>query len=212
MRSARRIVAWLAVAGLYAVAGTARAEPPWIDAAARGDMAILPMAAQTDGTATAGGRLPLPPVPPAGRSTVTVGRAVPAAAGPSVSMDFAPGDPAATPRPGVIRPAKPASAKPERTALPLPPTPPFPALGRPMDILLPYSGLSVRPLPDLPRLQAYGPVAAHGPDRPYAGFNAQTDCILDHQRFDSRGVRQRYPHPCGPTRDLDFDQPAFTTR
>jgi hypothetical protein len=106
-----------------------------------------------------------------------------------------------------VKPGMPKGAK-----LPLPPTPPLSRVGPPAPTVLPYTGLTVRPMPELPPLRAQGRLSALGADKPYAGFNAQTDCILDHQRFDSRGTRQRYPHVCGPTRDLDFDLPAFTTR
>src|SRR6185295_2245965 len=77
---------------------------------------------------------------------------------------------------GTVKPAKP-----ERVALPLPPTPPFPRVGPSAPTVLPYTGLIVRPMPELPPLRAQGRLAAYGTDRPYASFNAQTDCILDHQ-------------------------------
>ncbi|MBX6320631.1 MAG: hypothetical protein IRY94_02275 [Rhodospirillaceae bacterium] len=212
IRSALRVGAW-ALAGWLAAVGPAGAEPPWIDAVARGDGALvglapaaIPATGSGDVAAPAAG-VPLPPSPPAERLTVAVARAVPQILDPSPSMDFAPRDPASLPRPGVTRPPRP-----ERLALPLPPTPPFPALGPPMDILLPYTGLTIPALPALPPLRPLGRLAAFGMDRPHADFNPQTDCILDHQRFDGRGTRQRYAHVCGPTRDLDFDLPAFTTR
>jgi hypothetical protein len=34
----------------------------------------------------------------------------------------------------------------------------------------------------------------------------------DHQRFDKADRRQKFPHACAPTRDLDTGLPAFTTR
>jgi hypothetical protein len=99
-----------------------------------------------------------------------------------------------------------------RGALPPPPAPPLSGPGTPATGPLPHTGLYLRQMPALPRLVPQGRLAALPVGRPYPGFNAQLDCIIDHQRFDSRGARQKYPHVCAPTRDLDFDLPAFTTR
>jgi hypothetical protein len=113
-------------------------------------------------------------------------------------------------------PAPPASgeaaARPVRlVSLPMPPEKPWPGVGAP-SMVLPHTGLSVRAMPELPRLQPRGSLASYADDRPYAHFDRQQDCIIDHQRFDKQDRRQKFPHVCAPTRDLEVGLPAFTTR
>jgi hypothetical protein len=215
MRQALYATACLLAATL--AGGATRAEPRWaevpvqsaqpgIDAGARAELTALIAEVETPPLQLAYRRAELSE-PPASRkgpldSQIVQAKAVAhAVPGDAAEVPLA-ASPAAAVKPG----------NPKRAALPLPPTPPFPRVGPPAPTVLPYTGLIVRPMPELPPLRAQGRLSALGADKPYAGFNAQTDCILDHQRFDSRGTRQRYPHACGPTRDLDFDLPAFTTR
>lgn len=95
--------------------------------------------------------------------------------------------------------------------LPLPPEKPWPGLDA-TSVPLPRTGLSLRVMPALPRLQARGTLASFADGRPYAHFDRQLDCIVDHQRFDQQERRQKFAHVCAPTRDLDVGLPAFTTR
>lgn len=118
----------------------------------------------------------------------------------------------AEPAPGLVA----ASPAPPLVSLPLPPEKPWAGvtlgLGPASSTMLPRTGLYLREMPELPALAPRGRLASFDDGRPYAQFNANLDCITDHQRFDRQSARQKFPHACGPTRDIDVGLPGFTTR
>jgi hypothetical protein len=235
----RQILAAAVLVGAAGAGGAAHAEPPWIDAAARATAASAVEAAApgrptSEPTATLQAKAVDEPVAESAEaSDAAVERAILAARAALVASlagggaaDAPPvAEPAALSIPvafiaayvaSTVAQAEPAAAatppEPVFAVLPLPPQKPWPGLEPPTATVLPYTGGLLRAMPELPPLVPRGRLASFDDDRPYAHFNAQLDCITDHQRFDRQSARQKFPHACGPTRDIDTALPGFTTR